>query len=269
MVMESIEHDGRATAYRVANRGADGPPVLFVHGSGGDHGIWKSQDRLARSYPVISLDLSGHGRSIDIDTDAGPLTLDAYADDVAAVADATDASVLVGNSLGGAVILRGLLTGALDPSAASLVGSGAKLAVLDDLRKWLATDFERAVDFLHGPDRLFTGEVDSRLVAASRETMFEVGRAITERDFLSCHTFDVRDRLGEIELPVLAIGGDRDGLTPPSYHEYLATELPNGELELIEDAAHLVMLEQPERFNEVLSEFLDRVDHSVNRSGST
>jgi 3-oxoadipate enol-lactonase len=75
---------------------------------------------------------------------------------------------------------------------------------------------------------------------------------VTRRDFLTCHTFDVRDRLDEVDVPALAVVGEHDSLTPPSYHEYLAAELPDCSLTVIEDAAHLAMLEQPAAFNDAV-----------------
>jgi pimeloyl-ACP methyl ester carboxylesterase len=43
-------------------------------------------------------------------------------------------------------------------------------------------------------------------------------------------------------------------------HEFLAEELPDCGLAAVEDAAHLVMLEQPAAFNAAVTEFLDRVE---------
>ncbi len=254
--METVSHHGRRTAYRVRGSDGDGAPALFVHGSGGTHAVWKSQlARLAGDRPVAALDLSGHGESEDVATDAGPQTLDAYAQDVLAVADAVDAGVLVGNSLGGAVVLTAVFDHGADPEALVLAGSGAKLAVLDDLRDWLAGEgggFSRAVEFLHGDDLLLHDPADREL-AFSKTAMRECGRAVVERDFLSCHTFDVRDRLSELAMPVFALTGEHDRLTPPEFHEYVAEHVQDGAWTTIEDAAHLSMLEAPECFNDAVS----------------
>jgi pimeloyl-ACP methyl ester carboxylesterase len=254
--METVTHHGRETAYRRHDRDGDADPILFVHGSGGSHAVWKSQARLADDRPVIALDLSGHGESEDVTADPGYEALSAYVDDVVAVAEATDAGVLCGNSLGGAVVLTLLLERDVEPSAVVLAGTGARLAVLDDLLRWLRNDFERAIDFLHGPDRLFH-DPDEPLVATSREAFDAAGRAVTHRDFRTCHEFDVRGRLGEIDTPALAIVGEHDALTPPWYHEHLAEEIPGGEWTTVDDAAHLAMLERPEAFNDALATFLD------------
>ncbi|AEH35436.1 alpha/beta fold hydrolase [Halopiger xanaduensis] len=256
--METVTHHGRATAYEVSDRGGDGPTVCYVHGSGGSRHVWKSQHRLADRTPVVALDLSGHGDSDDIDASAGYATLSAYADDVIAVAEATDATVLVGNSLGGAVVLHILLERAneFDPDAVVLTGAGARLGVLEDLLQWLEHDFDRAVEFLHGDDRFFH-DPEPELRERSKERFHECGQAVTNRDFQTCHTFDVRDQLGEIDAPVLAVYGEYDQLTPPWFHEFLADEIEDSYLAGIEDAAHLAMLEQPDAFNDAVLEFLD------------
>ncbi|WP_115865659.1 alpha/beta fold hydrolase [Halorussus litoreus] len=270
--MNEITHHGRTTAYRVADRGSGSQstggqngggrndsdaPVLCVHGSGGTHEVWKAQlGRFAGERPVAALDLSGHGDSEDVNADPGWETLSAYADDVLAVAAETDASVLVGNSLGGAVALHVAIERDHDFDGLVLAGTGAKLAVLDDLRRWLESDFDRAVEFLHGPDRLFH-DADSRYVRLSTESMREVGRRVTRRDFETCHEFDVRDRLDEVDVPTLAVVGEHDKLTPPDYHEQLAAEIPDARYREVLGAAHLAMLEEPEGFNAALREFLD------------
>jgi pimeloyl-ACP methyl ester carboxylesterase len=87
--------------------------------------------------------------------------------------------------------------------------------------------------------------------------MYDAGQAVTYRDFRTCHTFDVRDRLDELSLPSVAIVGEHDQLTPPWYHEYLAENLPDCTAVEIPGAAHLAMLERPAAFNAAVREFLD------------
>lgn len=255
--MQQIEHDGRTTRYRETQPDASGLATLYVHGSGATHRLWAAQyGGDGPAGPSVALDLSGHGESEDVDADPGLATLSAYARDVIVVARATDADVLVGNSLGGAVVQHVSLDTDFEPSALVLAGTGAKLAVLDDLREWLRDDFDRAIDFLHGDDRLFHDASD-RTIERSKSAMREVGQAITARDFLTCHAFDVRARLDEIEASTLAVVGEHDSLTPPAYHEFLAAELPDCEYVKIDEAAHLAMAERPAAFNSALGDVLD------------
>ena len=253
--MEQVDHDGRTTAYRRTSVG-EGGPTLYVHGSGADHSVWVHQyGRREYDGPSVALDLSGHGESDDVDTDAGPETMAAYAEDVVAVARETDARVLVGNSLGGAVALTVALDYDLDLEGLVLTGTGAKLGVHEDLQRLLAEEFDAAVETLHGSDMLFH-DADAETRSASMAAMETTGRPVTERDFLTCDAFDVRDRLEAVTVPTLALTGEHDRLTPVSFHEYLAEELPDCSLATVADAAHLSMLERPVEWNDCVESFL-------------
>lgn len=254
--METVTHHGRTTSYQVHDRSGDGDPVLFVHGSGLDRSLWEGQRPLAVHRPVVSLDLSGHGDSDDVAAASGWETLSAYASDVVAVANETDARILVGASLGGATALMTALDRSLSPDALVLVGAGAKLSVLSDLLAWLESDFEQAVEFLLRPDVLFR-DAEAMPTEQVERTIRETGQAVTRRDFETCHRFDVRDRLDELDLPSLAVVGEYDRLTPRWYHEYLRDEMPDCDLAIIESAAHLAMVERPAAFNDVLRAFFD------------
>jgi pimeloyl-ACP methyl ester carboxylesterase len=257
--METVTHDGRTTAYRLVEGDTSGPTTLYVHGSGGTHGLWTGQyGPDGPAHPAVALDLSGHGESDDIETDPGTESLNAYVSDVIAVARETDADVLVGNSLGGAVVLQTVLEERYQPAALVLAGTGAKLTVLDTLRDALVSDFEAAIDFLHGDERLFQ-DPPERMREHSIETMAAVGQHVTRRDFETCHRFDVRDRLDDIDVPTLVLCGEHDHLTPPTYHEYLAQAISDATLTTVPDAAHLAMAERPTAFNEALTDFFDRV----------
>ncbi|MFW5939163.1 MAG: alpha/beta fold hydrolase [Halolamina sp.] len=255
--MQRVSHHGRATTYRRSARTDEGPGVLCIHGSGGNAGVWKAQTRLADRTPLTAVNLSDHGESGSLVSQAGYETLSGYAADVVAVAEETGDRVLCGNSLGAAVAMLVALDRDLDLDGLVLAGAGARLPVLDDLLVWLKTDFERAIEFLHGPDRLFHDPEDE-LVEVSEAAMRETGQAITTRDFQTCHAFDVRERLGTIDVPTLAVVGEHDKLTPPHYHESLADAIPNCEVATVDDAAHLAMLEQPAAFNDAVDAFLDR-----------
>ncbi|WP_435193890.1 alpha/beta fold hydrolase [Natronomonas sp. EA1] len=252
--MDTVTHDGRTTAYRAP--GTDEPTVLYIHGSGGTHRVWVNQYAPDGPAPGVALDLAGHGESDDIDTPAGPETLDAYADDVCAVARETGATVLCGNSLGGAVAMHVALERDLAIDGLVLCGTGAKLGVGQPLLDALADDFEGAVSMIHQPGMLFA-DAPEDVVEKSAEMLRTTGRAVTERDFRTCDAFDVRDRLEEIAVPTLAITGADDGLTPPSFHEYLVEGIPDATLELVDDAAHLSMLERPDAWNRAVEAFLD------------
>jgi proline iminopeptidase len=65
------------------------------------------------------------------------------------------------------------------------------------------------------------------------------------------------DRLGEITVPALLVGGRHDECTPGHLAE-MASRITGSQLEIIEDASHLCFAEQPAVFAELVNAFLDR-----------
>jgi pimeloyl-ACP methyl ester carboxylesterase len=78
----------------------------------------------------------------------------------------------------------------------------------------------------------------------------------TYADFLATHTFDVMDRLEEIGVPTLVVGGEDDLWTPPKFHHYLAEHLPDARLVLLAHVGHYPFVEAADVFNHALEDFL-------------
>ena len=68
--------------------------------------------------------------------------------------------------------------------------------------------------------------------------------------------FDVAASLGNVRAPVLAVAGEHDRLAPPPMVQQVADRVPGARSKVIGDAGHLVNLERPDRFNELLLELL-------------
>ncbi len=95
--------DGPAGQLFVDDGGRGGVPVLFVHSFGGSTAHWRTQlKHLRQERRAVAMDLRGHGESDS--PRSGGYTVDAMAQDIAAVADALKLKrfVLVGHSMGGA-----------------------------------------------------------------------------------------------------------------------------------------------------------------------
>jgi proline-specific peptidase len=71
--------------------------------------------------------------------------------------------------------------------------------------------------------------------------------------------WDVTARLGELELPVLISSGRYDEMTP-ALVQPLVSGINGAEHVLFEESAHMAMVEEPERYREVLNSFLRRVE---------
>lgn len=228
-----------------------GHPLLFVHGSGADHTLWRHQHQeLRREYLVASLDLNGHGRSPRREGDG----LTTYTEDVLAVmAEEKQPVFLLGHSLGGAIVLNTALQKPSNLRAIGLLGTGAKLRVQPQILSAIATDFEAAIELLVGWE--FRAEAPEGLRQWGREQMRRNGQAVLLRDFTTCDEFNVMERLLEIKVPALVICGRDDKFTPVKYSQYLTNQLREARLEVIEGAGHNVMLEQPEACSRAIRDF--------------
>jgi pimeloyl-ACP methyl ester carboxylesterase len=71
--------------------------------------------------------------------------------------------------------------------------------------------------------------------------------------------WDVIDRLGEIRLPTLITSGRHDECTPRLV-EPLHTGIAGSEWVIFDGSAHMSYLEEPERYLQVVGEFLERVE---------
>jgi pimeloyl-ACP methyl ester carboxylesterase len=64
-------------------------------------------------------------------------------------------------------------------------------------------------------------------------------------------------RLEEISAPTLVVIGDRDVEVMQEISDLLASRIPGARKAVVEDADHIVPTRQPDRFNEILADFLE------------
>ena len=113
----------------------------------------------------------------------------------------------------------------------------------------------------------FSSRADQCLVDLAGQRMAELPASVLQGDFLACDAFDVRDRVEEIEQPALVICGADDQMTPVRFSDFLTEGLPNAHLEIVPNAGHMVMLEQPEIVAELVKGFLDDIHSDGKTSG--
>lgn len=215
--------------------------LLFVHGSGCTGEVFTAQ--LAAFEKSSAPDLPAAGTSIGDLTDFVESKIDGPV-------------VVAGSSLGGAVALEIALRRIPDVRAIVLLGSGSRLRVAPAILEGLDRDFEATALQLA---RLMYADPTPDRIAATLWMMQRAGRARTLRDFRACNAFDVTDRLGDITVPVLALTGERDVMTPPKYAQALAGRVAGAQVRIIPDAGHLVMVERPSETNAAIKNFVDQV----------
>jgi 3-oxoadipate enol-lactonase/3-oxoadipate enol-lactonase/4-carboxymuconolactone decarboxylase len=250
--MPTITVHGHALRYRVHGAPTPRPPVVLIHGAAGGQYVWLEQRHLP-GCQVITLDLPGHGRS------APPLpavTIDAYADLVAAFAQTLghERFVAVGHSMGGAVALTLALDRPDRVAALGLLATGARLPVSDLVFAAMDTSFDQLGELF--AQTAYAPGTDRALVARFTAGPLQVTPEIARADFEACAAFDVRARLQEVTAPTLILAGAEDQLMSAGRARQLAAGIAGSRLELVADAGHMVMQEQPARVNAALTEFL-------------
>lgn len=238
--------------FYAGREGGDGPALLLLHGAGGSRLNWPAALRRLPDTAVYALDLPGHGRS----QKPGRDTIDAYANDVVAFIEALalDEVVIVGHSMGGAIAQTIALRHVPPVQGLVLIGTGARLRVMDAILEGILTDFEATVSLI--ARYLFASGAPAELVATGRQRLAETDPAVMHGDFVACNRFDVMGQLARIELPVLVVGGTADQMTPLKYAQYLAEHIPRARLVTIEGGGHMVALEQPHQVTTAIAGFL-------------
>ena len=230
------------------------PPLVLIHGAGGDHLSWPSEIRGLSDTRVFALDLPGHGKS----TGLGCQSVDDYADSVVDFMDAISLSraVFVGHAMGGAIALTLALDHPERVTGISLISSGPRLpvplSILDNASN--PATFLLAVQSFQ--ELMHVSPAASNLKNQTLNKLSSIRQTLFHGDLSACDQFDVSLRVESIKTLALVVCGTEDKLTPQHFSESLARQIPNAALQTIDGAGHLVMLEQPHRVAGLLRVFL-------------
>ncbi len=237
--------------YYAGDLNREGVPLIFCHGSGGRHHHWLYQFKeLKESANPIIVDLPGHGRSEgepENDVTAYSSWLHLFTKTAG-----LGSALLAGHSLGGAIVLDYALNYPDDTLGLILVGSGGRLRVLPAFLEELNNGKvpEALPSYLYGP------AASKELLKKGSQEVKDTAASIYYADLCACDKFDVMEELHRIKKPVLMICGSEDRLTPVKYSRYLEEKLPSGQVEIIDDAGHMVMLEKPDHVNRAIGNFI-------------
>ena len=261
---QTVEAGGCVLSYVTAG-GGDGPPVVFVHGFGGDSSNWLfNQPALAQNHETYALDLPGHGRSSKqiVEGDVPWLTgvVVSFLDQLE-----LEKVHLVGHSLGAAVCLNSAIN---EPGRAASVtllcpaGLGKQINI-DYINGFISADrrkqMKSVLATLFADEKLVNREMVEQLLKYKRldgvtaalnriaAGVFKDGR----------QALVLAGRLSELEqrtVPVQIIWGRQDQVLTPVD----AGELPAGvAYHVLDDAGHMVHLERSAQVNELIGALVD------------
>ncbi len=248
---------------RVAGEGA--PPLLLLHGLGGDSTSWTLNQRaLAAGRQVIAPDLPGHGQSA---REVGDGTVPWLGEFLTRLPDELGIGTfhLLGISYGAAVAMD--LAGHLPDRILSLTcvsatGLGPEVNI-DFIQGYLRAETPEAMrpqlEMLYHDTRKINDAMVGYALAGRADPSFRdcVAR-ITDANFEDGHQrFAYAERITEYPFPVHLIWGREDRIVPVEHGERLSGALP---VHILDRIGHMPNAEAPERFNRLVLDLLTAVD---------
>lgn len=272
--LQHVTIHGHEVGYR---RAGTGEPLLLIHGLAGSSRTWDDViPALAERYDVIAPDLLGHGESAK---PIGDYSLGAFASglrDMLAMLDVGSVTI-VGHSFGGGVAMQLAYQHPHLIDRLVLVGSGGLGREVSWLLRMLALPGAELLMPIGIPKPIVDRATDVGRMLGRRNIrspkLAEMWRAYSSLAGAQNRSAFVRTMRGVIDpggqvvsandrlylaahIPTLIVWGDHDGIIPVA-HAHTAHELiPTSRLEILEGVGHFPHVEAPDRFTDVLLDFL-------------
>ena len=243
----------------------EGPPLYMIHGIGSRKVTWRGLiPHLKDKFTCITYDLRGHGRS---PVPATPYTLDDLVQDLEALRGklAHHKIHVIGHSLGGmigpayarAYPHRTLSVCLLSTAAGRTAEDRAKLAAV------LTAMDEKGIEPVLNAlvERWYTDKfIDRRPDAIQNriKQVLDTPPDVFKDVFRIYAETEMGPWLNELTCPCLVLTGEHDGGCNPRLNQFIANELRNAELVILEGLKHSILVEDPDRVSIPVRDFLLR-----------
>jgi len=263
----TVESNGQKLYYEMHGEGA---PLILIMGIGYDATLWEMHQipAFSREFQVIVFDNRDVGRSSQA---TGPYSIADMADDVAGLLDGLEVgrAHVLGISMGGMIAQEFALRhpARLDKLVLTGTGAGTGRAKFDPISIW---SFVKQHDtegmtfaaqqflWLFSTDFIRNHQAVDQTLAMLGSNPNPVSPEAYERQANAYVRHDALDRVGNIRAHTLVVTGERDRLTPPWIGRELAEAIPGAQFHLVEGpgASHVLPLERPDDFNNIVLSFL-------------
>ena len=240
-----------------------GECVFLVHGIGASTDTWGGVvEQLKSQFRCIRPDLRGHGES-----PKPPLPY--YLDDLVVDVEHLRAKLGVerihvfGHSLGGMIAPAYALAFPEHTASVGMISTAAGRTE-EDFRKLIGViealerdGVEACLDQLVG--RWFTddfGAAHPEVIEARRQRVLATNDGVFKNVFHIYAETELAPKLKEVQAPTLVLTGEFDGGCNPRLNKFIAGEIANSELVILDDLKHAILLEAPERVAETMLKFL-------------
>lgn len=256
-------------SHKIFSKGTNDQWVCFVHGAGGSSSIWYPQIRaFAKKYNVLVLDLRGHGQSRSIlVTDVKRFNFDVIVDDIIQVLDYRniEKANFIGISLG-TILIRCIAESHPERVKSMILGGAVfKLSVKSKFLIRLGNLTKSFIPhmFLY---RIFANIIIPKdAYSHSRNFFIREAKKVYQREFKKWFTLTTKlkpllflFREKEHDSPTLYIMGEHDSMFLPGIRD-LVKKHKNSNFVIVENAGHVVNIDQPKIFNEQVIQFINSI----------
>ena len=251
--------DSIQIAYEV--HGDKTPALVFVHGWSCDRTYWKKQvNPFSINYKVVNIDLAGHGES---GLGRRSWTMEAFGADVAAVVKKLGLKnvIMIGHSMGGCVIAeaakqlpKGTVAGLVFVDQYKQLHTPRTPDEINEFASRFAINFKDSVaSFVQ---KMFSPHADSSLIKWVANDMSSAPPAVALDAFRSTWAYSSRitQTLEELKLPVIFMNSDNRPTDKASIERY------GVQIMIMPGVGHFLMMEDPERFNQLLRSAITRIN---------
>lgn len=247
------------------SRHGSGRPVVLLHGLAEDCRSWDVVAAHLAGFEVYALDLRGHGGTT---CGRGAGTLAQLSDDLSAFLDnVSGPAAVVGYSLGGTIGLgaalatRSQIEHLIVVATSSVVGTAAADFFGGRIGQLEAGDQDGfAAGLRSDTAQQIVSGADVDAVTAKRLEALGDGRGYINaaRAMIGIRSEPLQPRLGQIRIPVDVVGAADDVFCPRRASDLIVEGIGSGVYHEIADAGHLVSVDQPDAYGELLARLLSQ-----------
>ena len=248
----------------------EGFPLLFIAGLGGGSWSWSEQvPFFGKHFQTIVFDNRGAGRT---DAPVGPYSMEQMAVDTVRLLHGLELEkfFVVGLSMGGMIAqeLALLLPHRIKGLILACTHPGGDLQV--PAEDWVYTRLTSNQGL--SPEAIVDKNIPLLFSQTTRDTRLDIldtykrqqvnapvqPEHAFQAQYQAIQGFDFSSRCAKMPVPTLVISGSEDILVPPDNSRIMAERMPVAELRELPETGHVLHVEQAERFNRELMDFMQR-----------
>ena len=255
------------TLHYIADDAQAGTPLVFINSLGTNLHLWDALvPCLFAHLRLVRYDKRGHGLS---DTPPAPYTIRDHSDDLAALLDRLEieTAIVIGISVGGLIAMDYAVQDPGRVQALVLCDTAPRIGTPEGWSERIQAVREKGLPEMAGTimGRWFAPTFVGQSPADYRGFTNMLLQTPVEGYLGTCAALrdaDLYKEVSQINVPTLLLCGAQDISTPPDLMREWAGALPNASFQVIDGAAHLPCVEQPEATAAAIKQFLQEVRYA-------